>query len=213
MKRILFILIFAFVGCYDDDSTLIASDNTAHISSKLTNSIKSITLHDASFDDIVDKSSCISLEFPYQVLVNTELQTINSIEDIETLHEADTIEIVYPVSAVLYNYEKHQITSFSEYDVVVNACEENFDLSPHRCLDIEYPIIVKMYNQVGNNFQTMDLNHDQDMYVFLDNLHDTDIYELEYPIIVNDHTTGSSVVISSNVDFDNIFSDTQVGCQ
>jgi len=213
MKRILLILVLALVSCYDDDSIVIVSDNTAHISAKLTNSMKSIALHDASFDDIIDNSSCFSLEFPYQVVVNAELKTINSKADLETLHENDEIEIVYPVSAVLFNYDKHQITSISGYEAVANACEQNFNLSPHRCLDFEYPVTIKMYNQVGSSFQSMNMDHDQDLYTFLDNLHETDIYEIDYPIILNDHTTGTSKSISSNADFDTIFSNTPENCQ
>lgn len=213
MKRIFLILILALVSCYDDDSTLVIADNTAHISSKLTNNLKSISLHDASYDDIVDNSSCFSLEFPYEITVNAELRTIDSIEDLELLHEDDAIEIVYPVSAVLYNYEKHQITTNAEYGAFVNACENTFSLDPHKCLDFQYPVRVKMYNRVGNSFQTMVLDHDQDMYVFFDNLQENDIYEIEYPIELNDHTTGTTKAVSSNNEFDALFTDTHGNCQ
>jgi len=213
MKRIFLILVLVCVSCFDDDSTLIESDNTAHISSKLTKSIKTIALHDASYDDIIDNSFCFSLEFPYEVLVNSELKTINSVQDIETLEENSTIEIVYPVSAVFFNYEKHQINSTTDFGIIANACENNFDIDSHSCLDFQYPVAVKVYNPAGNSFHTTNLDHDQDMYIFFDNLHDTDIYEIEYPILLSDHTTGTSKSISSNAGFENIYANTIGDCQ
>jgi hypothetical protein len=213
MRRILLILILTLASCYDDDSTLIESENTAHISSRLTRSIKSISLHDASFDDFIDNSSCLSLEFPYQVFENSVLKTINNIQDIELLDENSNIEIVYPVTAVSYNYEKHQINSIADHNTIVSACESSFTLNAHKCLDFQYPVSIKLYNRVGNSFQSINLDHDQDMYVFFDNLQDTDIYEIEYPIALSDHTSGTSKTISSNLGFDTLFNETLRDCQ
>ena len=213
MKRILLILVLAAVSCYDDDSTFIESNDTAHNTSKLTTNIKSISLHDASYDDIIDNSSCFSLEFPYQVSVNSEIRTINSVEDINAIDENDELEIIYPVSAVFYNYEKHQITSSAEFDLIANTCEEDFDITAHSCLDIQYPVAVKMFNQVGNDFHTMNVGHDQALFTLMDNLHDTDVYEIDYPILLNDHSTGTVESINSNLEFETIFDSTSVDCQ
>ena len=213
MKRILVLLVLVLAGCYDDDSTRIESDNTAHVSSELTTFMKSISLHNASYDDVVDNSSCFSIEFPYQVTVNNELRTISHINDLNTIYESDDVEIIYPVSAVFYNYDKHQMTSAEEYDITLDACEENFNISSHSCLDFQYPIIIKMFNQVGNDFHSMQLDHDQDIYTFLDNLHETDVYEIEYPIIMLDHTTGNSESITSNLQFETLFESTMQECQ
>ena len=87
MNRLYLIVLFILVSCYDDDSQVVESVDTAHRSSELTTMIKSMSLHNASYDDHIDNTSCFSLVFPYQINVNSTSTTITSIQDLSELSE------------------------------------------------------------------------------------------------------------------------------
>lgn len=213
MRKIFYLLVFVLVSCYEDDSQRVESADTSHKTSELTTFIKSITLHNAAYDDVIDGSSCFSLVFPYQLLVNNNIRTISSIQELDNLHSDDQIEIIYPVSAVFFNYNRHQMTSESDFDVVRNTCEADFDISSNPCLDFQFPISVKMFNQVGSDFHTIELSSNEDIYTHFDNLHDTDVYELDYPILLTDSHSSVTLSINSNLEFENLFHSTLEGCE
>lgn len=201
------------MGCYEDDSQILESENTSHRSSELTTFIKSISLHNAAYDDVVDGSTCFSIVFPYQLSVNGTIKTISSIEELDDLHSDDNIEIVYPVSAVFYNYDRHQMASDSDMTIVKETCESDFNLDSNACLDFQFPLTVKMYNRVGNDFHTIQLNSNEDIYTHFDNIHDTDVYEIEYPILLSDTHLNTTIYVNSNSEFESIFHNTLEDCQ
>lgn len=206
MKKILFtIIILSFISCYEDDTRTIQSEQTSHRTSVLSLYIKSISSHHATFDDRIDDSSCFSLEFPYQLYVNSELRTITSIQDISEINEDDDVEIVYPVNTNFYNYEEHQANNESEFNLIKNTCDENFDIIPNPCLDFQFPITLKEFNDFTESFETYQLDNDKQVYLHFENLHDNDVYEIEYPIFLKD-SLSNSIRINSNADFINAFS-------
>ncbi|RRO19711.1 hypothetical protein [Flavobacteriaceae bacterium 14752] len=206
MKRLLyFILSIALVGCYNDDAAQRElSEDSSHRTSELTRLIKAMSLHNARFDDAIDNTSCFSLIFPYQVQINSELRTINSIQDISALNNEDEIDIVYPVNAVFYNYEEHKINSTTEFNLVKNTCDQNFNIQTNLCLDFQYPITFKEFNDLTRSFETFQLNSDKDVFLHLENLHDNDVFEIDYPIFLSDSNSGS-IRIDSNAEFISAF--------
>ena len=212
-KIIYYILLIFLVGCYNDDEVqTLQSENNAHRNSKLTKHMKAISVHNASFDDLIDDTACFSIMFPYQVQVNSEMRNINSIQDISELNHTDQIEIVYPVNAVFYNYEEHNISSGTDFNLVRSICNEDFNIQPNSCLDIQYPIRLKEYNDLTQSFETFQLNTDRQVFLHLENLHDNDIFEIEYPIFVLD-SNSNSIRVESNSDFIAAFNQSQQDCE
>jgi hypothetical protein len=207
---LIFILVLA-IGCYNDDNEIVITENTSHNNSALTTMLKSIAQHNASFDNKVDNSSCFSLDFPYQLYVNSELRNISSVSDLANIEENDDIDIVFPVSTNFYNYEVHQAINQTEFNLVQNACNENFNITPNYCLDIQFPITIKEFNDLTESFETYQLNNDKDVYLHFDNLHDNDVYEIEYPIFFVD-TNSNSIRIDNNSDFEIAYSTSLQSC-
>ena len=213
MKKVFYILLLLILtSCFDDDSEIIESDNTASRSSEMTTLMKSVSLHNASFDDHIDKSSCFSLVFPYQLKINSVTTTINSVEDISDLNIDDDIEIVYPVTAVFFDYDQNKMTSLIDHNNMIEFCEKDFNIEPNSCMDIQYPITVKTFNELNGNFETSHFNSDKEVFLFLDNLHDTDVYEIEYPIILHDSDLNSHI-IDSNIEFESLLNSTPTNCE
>lgn len=212
MKRLFYIsLFFILIGCYQDDSQTIQSENASHRLSELSLHIKSMSSHHASFDDIIDNSSCFSIEFPYQIYVNSNLKTISSVEDIYDINADDNIEIVYPVNTNFYNYEEHQANNQTGFNLIKNSCADNFNIESNPCLDFQFPFTIKEFNDLTESFETFQLNTNRQVYLHFENLHDNDIYEIEYPIVLKD--LDSNVIrINSNQEFIEAFTSHQ-NCQ
>ena len=212
MNRFYFLILFILVSCYDDDSQVVESDDTAHRSSELTTMIKSMSLHNASFDDHIDNTSCFSLVFPYQINVNSNTTTITSIQDLSELSNDDEIEIIYPVTSVFFNYEEHQIISPAELDTVKNLCDQNFNIQSNNCFDFVFPLTVKRFNELNGNFETFHLDNDKEVFTHFDNLHDTHVYQLNYPINLTD-ANADTLVINSNEAFKATIDQSTSNCQ
>ncbi|MBS3738503.1 MAG: hypothetical protein KGY51_05870 [Psychroflexus sp.] len=212
-KIIYYILLIFLVGCYNDEGVqTLQSENNAHRNSELTKLVKSISVHNASFDDFIDNTSCFSIKFPYQIQVNSELRNITSEQDILELSNTEQIEIVYPVKAIFYNYEEHNIVSGTDFNLVKSVCDENFNIQHNYCLDIQYPIVLKEFNDLTQSFETFQLNTDRQVFRHLENLHDNDIFEIEYPIFLLD-SSSNSIRINSNSHFIAVFNESQQNCE
>jgi hypothetical protein len=212
MKKILYILIISVVfGCYEDDNQLIQSQDASHRTSELSRMLKSITAHQTSYDNIIDDSSCFSLDFPYQAYVNSDLRTFSSVSDLSDLNFEDDIEIVYPVSATFFNYDTHQALNQTDFNLIKNTCSDGFDIIVNACLEIQFPIKFKEFNDITESFETFSFNNNEDVFFHLENLHDNDVYEIEYPIFLKD-TDNNTILINSNVDFMEVFNDILQDC-
>ena len=212
MKRFYFIILFVLISCYDDDSQVVESEDTAHRSSELTAMIKSMSLHNTSFDDHIDNTPCFSLVFPYQVNVNSNLTTITSIQDLSELSNSEEIEIVYPVTSVFFNYEEHEISSSSNLDELKNICNQDFNIQPNNCFDFVFPLTVKRFNELNGSFETFHLENDKEVFTHFDNLHDTHVYQLSYPINLIS-SNSDTLVVNSNEAFKATIDSSPLDCQ
>ena len=69
----------------EDQTTITATSSTAEL-------IIQTSANDGSYDNIVDGSSCIAIQFPYTVEVNGLEITIDSVEDLKLIEK---ILIIY----------------------------------------------------------------------------------------------------------------------
>lgn len=214
MKKIFYyISLLILVSCYtDDEVSTVQSENNAHRNSEFTRLVKAISLHDASFDNSIDNTSCFSLNFPYQIRVNSNLRTINSVQDISDINSDDDVDIVYPVNVIFYNYKEHDVTSETDFNLMLNSCNQDFDIQPNYCLDIQYPITFKEYNDLIQSFETFRLNSDKEVFLHLEDLHDNDIFEIDYPIYLSD-TDSNIIRVDSNADFITVYNQSIQSCQ
>lgn len=213
MKTIYYLFIsILLAGCYADENEIVTSTDTAHNSSEMTRMAMSISMHDASFDDKIDNTSCFSLIFPYQIHVNSELETISSRQDLLILNDEDSFEIVYPVNIVSFNYEEYQVTSSSQFNLIKASCEMDISLTPNSCLNIQYPINIKEYNELTEVFESLQFADDRDFFRYLDMLHDTDFYEIDYPMSFED-LNSNTLRINSNSEFEQTYNSYFESCE
>ncbi|GAA0754540.1 hypothetical protein [Psychroflexus lacisalsi] len=210
-KYTLLFLIIIFSGCYNDDNQIVEALDASHNSSELTSVLKSITSHDASFDDQVDNTSCFSLVFPYQLKVNSNIKTFTSAEELSYLDVSDEIEILYPVSIALKNYQIFEVNSTSELNSHKLSCERSLDIEPNSCVDLVYNLTIKQFNEIHGVFKTFDLTNNKEAFMYFEELHDNDVYEIQYPILLQDRNSENTTV-NSNSEFINTFQSVVRNC-
>jgi len=199
-------------SCYDDDTELIESIDATHRSSELTGLIKSMTLHNASFDDHIDNTSCYSLVFPYDLNVNSVTKRITSIQDVNSINENDQTEILYPVDVVFFDYSQFEVNSRTELSVVTNSCEEDFTIEHNPCLNFEYPITINEFNEMNSTFEAITIDSNKKAFEYLSTLHDSDVYEIDYPVTLLDSNVEPNIV-NSNAEFIDAFISSVNSCQ
>ena len=174
-----------FTSCYDNETIIIDESEEANlrVNDELTTLMKSVTSHDASFDDFIDGAHCFSINFPYDVVVDDEVIHINSNTDIIELSELDDeIKIVFPISISLTNFEKHNITSNSELEELRQMCADGLFYDDHiSCADFIFPLKMAIYDTNSRRFNQLELNSNKEAFLFLNNLDQHSIYQIVYP--------------------------------
>ena len=200
-KAVIFLLLpILMLSCYEDDAPLVEDENTLHHSSDLSSKLQSITSHNASFDDVVDNAFCFSLVFPYELTVNDQLRVFNWAQDLSYLREEDTIEIVFPASIVFSDYTIQEVNSTSELNALANQCDDFQSITMFNCYSINFPLTLKDYNDVNSSFQTHHFFNNKAIFLYLENLHDSDVYEIDYPITLLTKNS-REIVINNNQEF------------
>jgi hypothetical protein len=143
--------------------------------------------------------------------VNSSVISITSAQDVSVLNQDDDIEIIYPVSVVFSNYEVHEIKSSSEYQILKAQCEDNFNIQPNICFDFDYPLIINEFNEANATFSSYEFVNDKDTYEHMDNLHQSDVFELQYPINLLD-SNSRNLIIESNADFEAVIESSGSEC-
>ncbi len=212
-KSVIFLLLpILMVSCYEDDAPLVEDENFLHHSSDLSSKLQSITSHNASFDDLIDNAFCFSLIFPYELTVNDQLRVFNSKQDLSPLREDDAIEIVFPVSIVFSYYSIQEVNSTSELNTLINQCDDFQSLTAFNCYSIEFPLTIKDFNDVNSSFQTHHFFNNKIIFLYLENLYDSDVYDIDYPILLLNKIS-REIVINDNQEFIDMLDSSPSHCE
>ncbi|SEL97045.1 hypothetical protein SAMN04487910_3758 [Aquimarina amphilecti] len=196
------ILLFSFVlltiSCQEEERELIdpTLDNTIPQGSQLAQLMRGIVTHDGSFDDLVDGGNCYSINFPYTILRNgIDEIVIDQISDYDLLSESDIIQIQFPITITKDDHIEEMIESDSELEVLANSCElQDEDIE---CIDFVYPFRFATYNSSNNIINTVEVIHDAQVYGFMDDLDETTLVAINYPLrlLLSD---GTSIEVTHN---------------
>ena len=190
MNRILIQLLFTsailvFVSaCQEEERELIIPEENNAIprESDLGKLIEQVTLHDGSFDDIIDETHCFSINLPYSIFLNGEIREIGSINDYELIDGTEDIVINFPVTINLANHKQVFITSIEQFEELKLTCmPEDSDIE---CIDFKYPLTLLLFNSTTNEIHSRVVNHDAEWYLFIDDLSEEVLMSIKYPVIL-----------------------------
>ena len=179
--------------------------------STLTTLISSASKMDGSKDNIIDEASCLSVELPVTVIIKGLEVIIDSEEDlkvIEALYDEfedddDKLDIVFPVTIVLSDYEELVIANRQALNELIADCQgENEEDDDIECIDFKYPISFSIYNP---NFQVIDVNlieSDRELHRFIKRVRNAEVFaSLNFPVTMI-HADGTQTIVDNNEDLE-----------
>ncbi|WOD42943.1 hypothetical protein [Hwangdonia lutea] len=207
---ILFLSFLGLTSCQDEiDSENGQNPNTNSPNSETASNLERSSMHDGSFDDFLDGTSCSSIILPVTATINgTELTIVSESQfDLvlsilgEFINDNDTIEFQFPLSVMMSNYTEVQIANQTEYDALMNACEqaEQQGEAAINCLNIDFPITILTYNLNLEQTGSVVIESEQQLYAYMNNLESNDRFAINYPITA---TVNGDTVVEVASDFD-----------
>ncbi len=196
--RIGIICFVCCISCQEEESETIAPtiDNTIPRDSQLAGLMKNVVIHDGSFDNIVDNGNCLSINLPYNILLNGEPLVIDDITDYTFISETDVVEIQFPITITLFDYQELVIENKPQLDILVTSCEiDDVDIE---CIDFVYPIVFSTFDSRTNQFDTLSVVHDSEMFKFMTDLDSETLISINYPINLTLHNGQNTEALHNN---------------
>lgn len=202
------IALLGFFSCQEEETNI---DNPSEQETILANSSLSSLMvmtssNDGSADDILDGSSCFSVELPVTIVVDDATYVIETLEDLEELEalynnisNSDVMDFVFPITIIFSDYSEVTIENEDQLTNYITNCnaEENDIIE---CVDFVYPISFSVFDSAFSLTETIVINSDEELYVFLEDLEDDDnalIVSLNYPVSL-EYANGDVVEVNSN---------------
>ena len=147
----LFALLFA--GCQQEENSLAVSPSGITPSSPLSSLLSRVSQNATSLDNILDQSSCFSVNLPVTVIANGQQVTISdasgygAVADIfdQSASDVDSVTFTYPISITYQNFQQQQIGSASQLQNAISQCANDDGLDELPCISIQYPVTINTY--------------------------------------------------------------------
>ena len=186
MKYLLYVcMIMTLLACQKESLTVVeATEEESFLKDReLTTMVTSMVAHDGSFDDVVDDSSCFSIDFPYTCYYNGWPYEVNSVEDLAPFSNADYLMPEFPVNVTFANYTQATVNSVQEFDLLKQLCADGEVYGEAiTCIDFLYPIRVALYNTETSDFETIVFDHDKQTFLSIEDFDINTVANIQYPI-------------------------------
>jgi len=203
MKNIVLLaLILMTFSCQKEELTVVQNqEDTSFVAdTQLMGLIKSVASHDGTFDDLVDQSSCFSINFPYDIFLNGKQMSISSINDLLIIKPYDEVVPVFPITITTANYIDFDIENQTVFNDYAFSCANGLMYDDRiTCLDFNYPVTVSLYDRDETSFETITYNHDKETFEGMDLFEEGVIATINFPVTVK-MLDGTNAVIQSNAE-------------
>ena len=178
-------LAVTFMACQKEELTVVQEQEESSFleDEQLVGLIKSVASHDGSFDDLVDQSSCFSINFPYEILLNGDLVVITSINDLLVIKPMDDVVPIFPIEITTANYVELEVADQVTFTNYAFSCATGAMYDDRiTCLDFNYPISISIYNRINTTFETLIYNHDKETFQGLELIEEGTLATIKFPV-------------------------------
>ncbi|MGK0386749.1 MAG: outer membrane protein assembly factor BamE (lipoprotein component of BamABCDE complex) [Patiriisocius sp.] len=194
------LILFCCLGCQEEKLTIVQSEEQASFlqDSELKLLVQGVSSHDGSYDDVVDQSSCFSINVPYEILLNNATHTINSVEDLLAISKEDEVIPIFPIIITYATYEQLEINGAQQLLAQITQCETGVLFNDRiTCVDMVYPININLYNPETSDFETVVFDHDKKTFQSIASYANNQLASIKFPISIT-IATGEELSISTN---------------
>lgn len=221
MKHLYFLgFIFLLVACQDEEFFEEVDDNTSLSSqSELSKFISRLNQNPTAFDDFIDNTNSLRLEFPFDVTIDSET-TINLtefsdyqllIDELSSDDDEDDdyrLEINFPIEVSLPNYETLNLQNLSEFETLKANVEGSSEID---CLDFEFPVEVRIFDNENSFVVNRILQNKAQLFNLIKSLEQNNgFYEIVYPITIS--IDEELQVLNSNIDLTTAIENLEARC-
>ena len=193
---------FMLIGCQKESLRITdqQQEESFLADAQLVGLVRGVTAHDGSLDNIVDNSSCFSINFPYYCNVNGEVFYYEQASDLKVIYPTDEVEPVFPISMTYADYGEITVNSRAEFDDLIGRCASGLLYNDAiQCVDLIYPVSISMYNTETLDFQTVTFDHDRLTFTQISAMSSSDVASINFPIYLQ-IVGGEIIQIDSNQD-------------
>lgn len=184
----------------EDQTTINASSSTAEL-------IIQTSSNDGSYDNIVDGSSCLAIQFPYTVEVNGLQITIDSINDLKLIEhifdelddDNDILDIIFPITITLSDFTEVVIANVDQLRDLAEDCVEGGGDDDIECIDFVYPLTFYTFDINKQKTGSVVVDNDRQLRRFFHDLDDDAIVSLEFPVQLELYD-GSKITVNSHAE-------------
>ena len=210
VAAVLLVGALSFTSCqeeFEEVNTSNAQEESFQATSSTAQLMEKTAFKDGSFDNIVDGSSCLALNFPYTVNVNGLDITVDSEEDLRLIEEIfdqfeddeDVLEILFPITITLADHSEITIKNKEELIELARQCVEGGGDDDIECIDFVYPITLFTFDIKQQQTGRVTVNSDRELRLFFEELDDDDFVSIDYPVTLVKFD-GTEIQVNSNAE-------------
>jgi len=178
----------------------------------LTTEVQRVAMQKTSQDNIIDKTNCFMIKFPYSITVNNVNISINTSSDYQFVlntinansNDNDIVYIHFPITVIFQDYTEKSLANQADFNSLIAECKANtIDFGKINCLSINYPILINIYDSNNQIASAISITDNLVLFNFIDNLVDNKFISISYPITITDQN-GQNVIITTNKQFEDV---------
>ncbi|MFT5892314.1 MAG: hypothetical protein ACI9Y7_002424 [Dokdonia sp.] len=213
-------IFFLFSACRTEDEEIINPPEQQTLDANAADLIIRTTTNDGSDDNILDNANCLSIQLPVTIIIDGLEIIIDSEDDLDTIEaifdefddDIDELDFIFPITIILSDFTEIIITNIEELESFIDECSgENESDDDIECIDFQYPITYAIFDQNNELIETVTINNDQEHYEFIENLDDTDIVTINFPLTLI-LSNGDTVTVSNIIELENAIEDAIDDC-
>ncbi len=215
------LFLLSLAGCQKEVEEIINPQNEDVISadSPLSDLVKRTSMNDGSPDNIIDKSSCLTVVLPVSVIANGNDLTISKPDDYvlierifdESDSDDDTLVINFPIKVLLPDYTEVTLKDYDDLEDLQEECMENGKDPDIECLDFVYPFNVSIYDILNQVSKVITVNNDKELYTLFEDMDENDLASINFPLTVM-LSDSTNMVITDNKMLEDIIEDAEDQC-
>ncbi|HEX8561758.1 MAG TPA: hypothetical protein VF676_02150 [Flavobacterium sp.] len=219
MKNLLLflVLVVTAVSCEKEEQYVRNSDvDDLRTAPTLVQKLVRMTQHPATIDNVVDNTSCFSINLPVTVIANSQMITINSESDYQQVRnifaasdtDTDSVVIQFPIQVTYTDYTTATFNSQAGLNAAASNCVESVELS---CLSFDFPLTVKTYDSDSQDANTITLGTTTALFNFLGELLNYEAVSFDYPLNLN--TPNGIISVESNSELESVIDSFIAECE